>query len=622
MESVIVKNKPMRNFLRITVLLPAAWLCLIAVSGCTGMEPETASVRKTESGSGNSGEKTTVFFKPYIGYPESKAADNSVRNIIISVYESGSLIETLNLDTDIDASMEVETGKTYAYYACANIANVEMPASEEEVRAMRVSVSPKEPSGGFPMAAMGEFSVSGEDNTVTVMLERLYSKLRFKVDFSDLPDLEITSVKIRQAASSVTLFSESKAILTTDGDSATSAEISALNAGGEIELYLPENCQGTLLPDNNDSAQKIPENIPGKSGVCSYIEVAGKFSGELEFNGEIVYRFYTGNDETSDFNVVRNTDNLVTMTPLRKSIASPSWQVDAEDVYANVPVIVAGMYTHYYYVNKGNISSGSIVRGSSAHMKRIIRGNNCYIGIAGYSGVGSDTSDDFGIIARSVDGKSWITIKNVPYDLQDIAYGNGTFVVTTDTETILVSPGGQIWTEIQMSEEIEEVFFGNGIFIATGTYACWKSTDGVTWTGAQTDLIFPTVGTYGNGEYVITSSYLYTAKSKDGITWTKYTNSFDSTAYPAADMIYGNGVYLLTTGRQLFRSTDGYNWKAVQSLSSYLTATVDYKDGVLAAHVSKGIDGRQYYFVMTSLDGEKWTEIYRSLNHTSVVCIL
>ena len=89
MESVIVKNKPMRNFLRITVLLPAAWLCLIAVSGCTGMEPETASVRKTESGSGNSGEKTTVFFKPYIGYPESKAADNSVRNIMISVYESG-----------------------------------------------------------------------------------------------------------------------------------------------------------------------------------------------------------------------------------------------------------------------------------------------------------------------------------------------------------------------------------------------------------------------------------------------------------------------------------------------------------------------------------------------------
>ena len=87
-------------------------------------------------------------------------------------------------------------------------------------------------------------------------------------------------------------------------------------------------------------------------------------------------------------------------------------------------------------------------------------------------------------------------------------------------------------------------------------------------------------------------------------------------------MIYGNGVFLLTTGRQLFKSTDGYNWKAVQSLSSYLTTTVDYKDGVLAAHVSKGIDGRQYYFVMTSLDGEKWTEIYRSLNHTSVVCIL
>ena len=123
---------------------------------------------------------------------------------------------------------------------------------------------------------------------------------------------------------------------------------------------------------------KVVDVLTPKYDVITRFQGGPNAGHTLEFNGEIVYRFYTGNDETSDFNVVRNTDNLVTMTPLKESIASPSWQVDAEDVYANVPVIVAGMHTHYYYVNKGNISSGSIVRGSSAHMKRIIRGNNCY----------------------------------------------------------------------------------------------------------------------------------------------------------------------------------------------------------------------------------------------------
>ena len=616
METLNFKKTCRRILSNAAVLLSAAGLCIAVPQGCTDLGTETSS-RSHEGISGNAGEKVRVIFKPYIEYPETKAADNSVRNIIVAVYGGGTLVESLDLDSGAEASVELESGKDYSYYAAANIASVEFPLSEEDALGMRATVSPEEPSGGFPMAASGSFTVSGDENTVTVMLQRLYSKIRFKVDLGEVPDLEITSVRIMQAANSVALFSESKAVLTTGGDEASYEELSAVNSGSEIELYLPENCQGVLLPDNTDSSGKIPDNIPGKSGVCSYMEVEGEFSGEMEFIGNVTYRFYLGNDETSDFNVVRNTDNTVTMTLLRESISSPTWQVDAGDVYADVPFLLSSSYMRYYHVDKRVSAMKVLMPFSSYYWRDIIRGDNCYIGIAG------DSSEDTGVIVRSEDGLNWKTVHNAGSDLSNIAYGNGTFVVTTGTKTILVSAGGQIWTEKEMSSEANSVFFGNGIFLVTGTYGVWRSGDGLNWTAVKTGLTYPTEGAYGNGEYVITSNYLYTAKSTDGITWTRYTNSFDVTAYPASGMTYGNGVFLMTTGgRELLRSTDGYNWESVQSLSGYGTTSVDFKDGVFAAVARKTIDGRSHYCVMTSLDGEKWTEIFSHLNMSTLVCIL
>ena len=106
METLNFKKTCRRILSNAAVLLSAAGLCIAVPQGCTDLGTETSS-RSHEGISGNAGEKVRVIFKPYIEYPETKAADNSVRNIIVAVYGGGTLVESLDLDSGAEASVEL-----------------------------------------------------------------------------------------------------------------------------------------------------------------------------------------------------------------------------------------------------------------------------------------------------------------------------------------------------------------------------------------------------------------------------------------------------------------------------------------------------------------------------------
>lgn len=600
MESSKIKRLISCGYVQAVLFMSACGSIGLLAAGCTKTGPEPRKNTGPVPGTAD-GEKVQVIFKTYVAYPDTKASENTVENIVISVYNDGKLVENINPDTGESAGMSLVVGKTYTYYASANIARDEIPETETAIRTARTGVKAAAPSGGFPMTAHGSFTVSGENTAVDVMLERLYSKIRFSVDRSDVPDLKIVSVNIRQAATSVAMFSESKAVATSGGDSASQSEISALNSGAEIVLYLPENCQGVLLPGNSDSWAKIPDNISGKSDLCSYLEVTGEFTGEQELNGSITYRFYLGQDETSDFNVIRNTDNAVTLIPSRDAITRPSWKVDGGNVYAVVPIIMMGKNQVLY---KTKTVRRVIFTDGNGTWEKVIRGGGKYVAI-GNGLAGS------GYIGYSTDGLSWET-ESFDGEFTDISYGDGTFIALSDNGTY-ISGNGRIWDSVYPEETLEFVAYGNGKFVAlSDNGAVYSSRNGSDWTYERVSAIFPTLFEYGNGEFVCISQTNNVMKSSDGHTWTSGKYTFDQNLTGAmTELVCGNGKYIMSTGGGVYCSENALDWKKTDlPTAGRYDFALDYKDGVFVCGYSWTDPGvRIGSAFATSLDGMHWTEV-------------
>ncbi len=600
-------------------------IAMLAVSAAVGLQAVTGCV-KTEPGIWKSPEsatdspdrkKVSVVFKPYIGYPEVKAADNTVRNLLVSIYSEGSLVEELNLGNGGEGSAELYTGKEYTYYASANLTRSTGLKTEAEIEAVRVPVNPSEPSGGFPMAAAGDFSVSEDDATVDIMLERLYSKIRFSVDFAETQDLDISSVRIKQAAASVTPFTRSRAVSVSDGDAATASEIITLNSAGQIEFYVPENCQGVLLPSNTDPSQKIPDNILSNAHLCTYIEVKGALAGEQIYAGEVTYRFYLGQDAASDFNVIRNTENTVTLVPSRDALGSPSWQIDTDKLYAEVPFVLFGEDGWYCYQYRDEFIRKQLQFSDyDPQWKKVLRTEKGYVGLCEVSKIAD-------AMLFSADGREWdLELEDYLFgQAEKLLYGGGVFIATAPKMSIsgkdpgyYMSTDGKDWnrrtTGYKKGSPISAAY-GDGTFLLCGNTYVWTSTNAKSWNFAFGPAEMP-FATFTDGKFTGLmepgKGKAYTSSDK-GKTWTKQTCTFDADASSYEDYAYGNGIHLMCTDTHLFRSSDCLTWQRVTALSGCTDFCVDFRDGVFIVAYKKSTGGGKFTFVSTSFNGYDWTEI-------------
>ena len=142
-----------------------------------------------------------------------------------------------------------------------------------------------------------------------LVLERLHAMIAFSMDKSGAPASRCHPSESLQQASSISLFEENCATEVSDG--LLRRRSSWLQSIPETRPYSTSrriarvSCSRTTpIP-----GRKVPDNIPGKAGLCTYIEVEGTFNGEDVLNGDVVYRFYLGEDVTSDFNIFRNSEN-------------------------------------------------------------------------------------------------------------------------------------------------------------------------------------------------------------------------------------------------------------------------------------------------------------------------
>lgn len=265
--------------------------------------------------------------------------EDSIDEVNVYVYNQGILMDYLYSDDAGNVILNLNADVPYHVYVLANVGKVEPCGMENEfIQTYTYSISSvSDMYGNLPLAGKcADVVVSRTGQRVAVKLERLVSKITFSVDKDALEGLKITSVRMCQSALAVSPFREGGSSVSSenwisDGDYCSENDLMELNQGTPVYFYALENCQGVLLPDNADPWKKVPSSLDDRSGLCTYLEVQCRFDGTGLYEGEVVYRLYLGQDNCSDFNVIRNTVINVSLCLTGNGLRSEmSWRVEPD----------------------------------------------------------------------------------------------------------------------------------------------------------------------------------------------------------------------------------------------------------------------------------------------------
>lgn len=184
--------------------------------------------------------------------------------------------------------------------------------------------------------------------------------------------------------------------------------------------------------------------------------------------------------------------------------------------------------------------------------------------------------------------------------LQDVAYGNGVFVAVGYSGALLSSVDGVVWTERDAATNsyILDVIYADGQFMAvTSGGEVIVSTDGIAWVARDVSAYSLGAICKGNGIYMAVGSRA--SISSDGITWSTVETGLSHVQYSVA---YGNGRFVVgTSGGWASVSLDnGATWQNVSIGSSGGVTSMIFHDGEFIA--TQGIR------ILKSIDGLNWTQ--------------
>ena len=327
------------------------------------------------------------------GDTRSSFGDGSLKisSFCVFAYRNGELAAAGRSDGP-GVELRLDAGERYALFAALNCEGITPPASITGLDTLRVRLKDYSSiaEGYFPMSAVEEdFLMPASGGHLEMRMRRIISKYRLRVR-KDLHycNFEINSARIRQASLDFTPFAPGGAACSVcDGDSASAFDIESLQRGEYVDFYTLENCQG-CIEGNEDPWMKIPENIPGKEGLCSYMEIGGSWT-TPGASSEINYRMYLGRDNCSDLNVERSLENCLTLVLTDMGSIRASWKVDRFDEEENREL-------------KFPSSEMEIVRGSGDNTLEISSDPD---GVAYYVKIRNGSGEDEGLLVDSRDGK-------------------------------------------------------------------------------------------------------------------------------------------------------------------------------------------------------------------------
>lgn len=242
---------------------------------------------------------------------------------------------------------------TYRFYALLNCGDLssELSVGDSDSNMKDITVS-------WPLSsrslANGIPAVSGPvDKTLTGSLSftlpctRLASCWDFKVTTDQMThgSFTVKSLKLCQSPNENkpyngnNFFKNTQTSSVEDGDYASSANLTTLNAGNAVRFYTLENYCGTIITNTSkDPWKKVPTSANGVGAYLpTYIEMTGTYtdnSGDL--TSEHTYRMYLGENNYDNFNVARGTKYTLTLNltedPLTAEFGnSGSWKVEVDE---------------------------------------------------------------------------------------------------------------------------------------------------------------------------------------------------------------------------------------------------------------------------------------------------
>ena len=236
----------------------------------------------------------------------------------------------------MDFEVEAVDKKHYSIYAIANAGEKIAAANAEEIEWLSLSIPDisciKSYGGAVLMSGKTTPQLLDSAAAITVNLTRCVAKINLMADYSQLNkdvDLKVTCVELKNVPSTVALFRENKII----SPSASITGETIYNPGSDdlakgLEFYQLENMQGTLQPENVSQKEKTWPQGSLQSQICSYMELQATYSSPRK-TGNILYRFYLGNDMFRNFDVKRNTQLNVTVSFKGDgAVEENTWRVD------------------------------------------------------------------------------------------------------------------------------------------------------------------------------------------------------------------------------------------------------------------------------------------------------
>ncbi len=269
------------------------------------------------------------------------AGENDIGTLQLFVTDAdGDIVDDVLSSGASPVSFKGRVGETYRLYAVANNpSRITGLRSEADILGWEYTTRLSEHFPcGLPMAGMTEYTVEGKDGKARVELTRLVAKLSLTLDKSLMSihgSFTADSVRLRNCPSRIRPFVSEEKVLdaacAADGDVAGEEDLSVLNTGGSVSFYVLENMQGDLLPGNGDPWAKTPENLSSRSDLCTYLEVAGSYSSP-GYSGRDSYRMYLGSDNTSNFDLRRNSLYRLTFIPSEDNMRKEgNWKITASD---------------------------------------------------------------------------------------------------------------------------------------------------------------------------------------------------------------------------------------------------------------------------------------------------
>lgn len=325
-----------------------------------------------------------------------------IKNMNIFVYHQGVLLKKYSRYVE-DLSVVQMTfpgGKDgFNIYMFGNVGRLEAPLNEIGMADMVHILESYDDFAvkGVPVANVFKGYLKGSQERFAV--KRLVGQYNLRMCQSSQDAVyEIKDVRMINCALDMYPFGEDKraCVFTgedggSEGDVLTEDDIDALNSGETVELFFIENLQGELLPDNTDPRHKIPSFLPAEvADRCTYIEVTADVTTPMARYTDGKYRFYLGQNQTSDFSIRRNTVYSAVLNFTQNMVMEEDWRIEIDEPKVSEVVfdkeeamVIAGTYDEIK-VNAYDIN-GCLVNFDERYNVEVVSGDH-YLDVTVTSG--------------------------------------------------------------------------------------------------------------------------------------------------------------------------------------------------------------------------------------------